>query len=44
MSTVSKRHSARSRQAEPIRETPSEPGKASGNMVRTVTAKDMASV
>ena len=41
MSTVSSAHSPRSRQAVPISDTPSGPGKASGNMVRTVARKGM---
>ena len=39
MSTVSSAHNPCSRQAAPIRLTPSAPGKASGNMVSTVAAK-----
>ena len=39
MSTVSNPHNPRSRHAVPISETPSGPGKASGNMVRTVAMK-----
>jgi len=42
MSTVSKLHKPFSRQAVPISDTPSGPGKASGNMVRTVAIKGMA--
>src|SRR5579863_5751554 len=41
MSTVSSDHRPCSRQAEPISETPSGPGKASGHMVSTVATKDM---
>jgi hypothetical protein len=41
MSTVSKYQRFCSRQAVPISDTPRGPGKASGNMVRTETAKVM---
>jgi hypothetical protein len=41
MSTVSKDQRFCSRQAVPISDTPRGPGKASGNMVRTETAKVM---
>ena len=42
MSTVSSAHSPFSRHAVPISDTPSAPGKASGNMVRAVAVKGMA--
>jgi hypothetical protein len=41
MSRVSRPHRPFSCHAVPIRETPSGPGKASGNMVRTVAVKGM---
>ncbi len=44
MSSVCKSHSPFSRQAAPISDTPSGPGKASGNMVRTVAVKGMGSL